>query len=356
MSKILRHGAAALAIAAIISGCNMPGFEPSVEQLDIPEPPVPPSFGQTAPEEPPPELVPEAPPEEQGFEPVPLEPELALLCTTTWLYVRPSPEKPANEDDHLELLPPGSQVSWTGNEAQGMADGEVLNWYEVETESGVTGWAAGKYLADGECGTVVRQLELGIVNSPSTAGGYLWSPSTNHYGVDVHPTQGDYNLYSPYEGTVVASDSCPACLEANSDTGEVPDDYRDKYNNGYGAMVVTEYLYDEMSKEQRDSLSASGIEVGPGESLYMMTGHLNPNADLAAPGTEVSAGDSMATIGTSGNSSGIHGHFEAAVAPSGLRPEQDEAINHFWLDSVVDVPDHKEQGSRVDPTPLFDLP
>jgi murein DD-endopeptidase MepM/ murein hydrolase activator NlpD len=274
------------------------------------------------------------------------------------VYIRSSPEKPVEEDNSLELLTPGTQVTWTGNEAQGLADGEMHTWYEIETESGLAGWSASDYLAEGECGVVLGQAGLGIVNSPSTEGGNLWGSSEYHYGVDVHPNPatGDYNLYSPYDGTVVASDDCPACLEANPTTGRVPKDYRDRYNNGYGAMIVTEYRYENLTQDQRDSLDAAGVEVGPGESLYLMTGHLNPNSAIAAAGTETGAGESMATLGTSGNSDGIHGHFEAAVATSGLRPDQDEAINHFWLGTVVGVPDYKEQGRRVDPTPLFDLP
>jgi hypothetical protein len=63
----------------------------------------------------------------------------------------------------------------------------------------------------------------------------------------------------------------------------------------------------------------------------------------------------MATLGTSGKSSGMHRHSEAAVAASGLRPDQDQAINDFWIGTVVGVPDYREQGRRVDPTPLFDL-
>ena len=340
---------------ASLAGCNMPGFEPSVEPLDIPEAPPPPSFGQVEPEEAPPELEPEAPPPEE-FEPVPFEPGLVPLCTSTYVYVRSSPEKPLGEDNSLELLAPGTQVTWTGNEAQGLAEGEMLTWYEIETQSGLTGWSATDYLAEGECGAVVGQVGLGIVNSPSTAGGNLWGPSEYHYGVDVHPSAGDYDLYSPYDGTVVATDGCAACLEADPTSGQVPDDYSEEYNYGYGAMIITEYRYDDLTQDQRDSLDSAGVEFGPGESLYLMTGHLNPNAAIAVPGTDTDAGQSMATLGTSGNSSGIHGHFDAAVTTSGLRPDQDETINDFWIGSVVGVADYREQGTRVDPTPLFDLP
>jgi len=346
---------AALLLFAVIAGCNMPGFKPSVEPLEIPEAPPQPSFGQVEPEQAPAQVEPEAPPPEQ-FEPVPFEPELVALCTTTYVYVRSSPEKPVEGDNSLTLLAPGTEVTRTGNEAQGSADGELLTWYEVETGSGLTGWSASRYLAEGECGDIVVQVGFAIVDSPSTAGGNLWGPSENHYGVDVHPTSGDYNLYSPFAGTVVASDGCAACLEADPTSGQVPDDFNEEYNYGYGAVIVSEYRYEDLTQDQVDSLDAAGVAVGPGESLYLMTAHLNPNATIAIPGAETTAGHSMATLGTAGNSSGIHGHFEAAVAASGLQPDQDEAIIDFWQASVVGVADYREQGSRVDPTALFGLP
>ncbi len=162
---------------------------------------------------------------------------------------------------------------------------------------------------------------------------------------------GDLNLYSPLNGTVAASDGCEACLEVNPETGQNEGDRSPEYNFGYGAMVITEYLYEEMSQEQIDDLAGDGITVEPGQSLYLMTTHLDPTRQIAVPGSDVNAGDSIATLGTSGDSTGVHGHIEAAVADSGLRPTQGQHINNYWIGTVVDD-DYLEQGNRVDPTDL----
>lgn len=116
-------------------------------------------------------------------------------------------------------------------------------------------------------------------------------------------------------------------------------------------MVITEYPYAEMSQEQIDELAEGGITVEPGQSLYLMTTHIDPTRQIAVPGSDVNAGDSIATLGTSGDSTGVHGHIEAAVAGSGLRPTPGQQISDYWIGTVVGE-DYREQGNRVDPTDL----
>ncbi|MFV2044504.1 MAG: hypothetical protein ACC700_14880, partial [Anaerolineales bacterium] len=119
---------------------------------------------------------------------------------------------------------------------------------------------------------------------------------------------------------------------------------------------ITEYPYADMSQEQIEGLAAAEITVEPGQSLYLMTAHLNPNRDIPGPGSDLTAGDAVATTGTSGDSSGVHGHIEAAVSDSGLRLNEGQPISNYWIGTVAGTPDYREQGNRVDPTSLFDLP
>ncbi|MFV2045650.1 MAG: M23 family metallopeptidase [Anaerolineales bacterium] len=345
-----------LVFAAVMVACNIPAFEPSVEELDLPDAPDQPNFGQPEVEAELPEL--DLPPEEESIEMelIEIDPEVTLFCTTNFVYLRPNPVKPDDpeEANRAPLLNPGSQISATGNQEHGLADGVEYTWYEVETVSGARGWVAedSAWLAEGECDpTLVVPKSMRIIESPSTLRGNLWNPRTAHFGIDVHSQMGDLNLYSPLNGTVAASDGCEACLEVNPETGQIEGDRSDEYNFGYGAMVITEYPYEEMSQEQIDDLAGDGITVEPGQSLYLMTAHLNPNRDIAVPGSDVTAGESIATLGTSGDSTGVHGHIEAAVADSGLRPTEGQPINDYWIGTVVDD-DYREQGNRVDPTDL----
>lgn len=349
-----------LVFAAVMVACTFPTFEPSVEELDLPDIPDQLGFGQLEVETEPSEL--ELPPEEEpiDMEPIEIDPEVTLFCTTDLVYIRPNPFKPEDPEEasSAPLLPAGTQITTTGDQEQGLANGVEYTWREVETAAGTRGWVAedSTWLSEGECAAVVvNTASIRIIEWPSTFGGNLWDPESNHYGIDVHPERGNLNLYSPFDGTVAASDSCEPCLEVNSETGQNLGDRSRQYNYGYGAMVITEYPYDEMTQDQIDDLSAAGIQVEPGESLYLMTTHLNPNRDIAVPGTDLTAGDAVAVLGESGNADGVHGHIEAAVADSGLRPNAGQHINDYWVGTVVDS-DYREQGNRVDPTGLFDLP
>jgi murein DD-endopeptidase MepM/ murein hydrolase activator NlpD len=86
-----------------------------------------------------------------------------------------------------------------------------------------------------------------------------------------------------------------------------------------------------------------------------MIAHLDPQQAIAASGTALTPGAALATIGTSGNSTGPHAHVEAAVNASGLRPDE-RPIYRFWLDSIAEKPLPGGQGRRIDPSPLFNTP
>jgi len=75
---------------------------------------------------------------------------------------------------------------------------------------------------------------------------------------------------------------------------------------------------------------------------------------VTGAGAALEAGDPIATLGTSGNSTGPHVHVEVAVAPEGLRPAEGQNSASFWIGTIVGVRNGAAaQGTRVDPTPVF---
>jgi hypothetical protein len=125
-----------------------------------------------------------------------------------------------------------------------------------------------RLLGEGFCGTVVDgAVGIGSFIWPSNnhfLSGYDYSPSTNHYGIDVAGELGD-PLYAADNGVVV---------------------YSGWNNRGYGNVVVIDHgngwqtLYAHMSV----------IAVGCGQSVYQ--------------------GGYIGAFGSTGNSSGPHLHFE----------------------------------------------
>ncbi|MEW6568948.1 MAG: hypothetical protein AB1449_12440, partial [Chloroflexota bacterium] len=108
-------------------------------------------------------------------------------------------------------------------------------------------------------------------------------------------------------------------------------------------------------EEDLRELAEDGVEIGEGESLYMMVAHLDPSQTVSETGSEVQPGDTLAMIGNSGNSSGIHAHVEAVVNDSGMSPGEGQSTFWFWVDTVVERPSVDRPGLRFDPSPLFDL-
>jgi murein DD-endopeptidase MepM/ murein hydrolase activator NlpD len=327
----------------------MPSYEPHVTPLVVPSLPSPQVFvtlgvpGTPSPLEP------------TLFAPLTLapptvQPAFTTLCTISpvGLYLRDAPSQNATG---LELMPTRTELQWSGVEAQG---GEYT-WYEVQTAEGLHGWAASNWLYEGPCSEVPVTILAPVIIEQPCISGFNWS--STHFALDLHSGAGVSTIYAPYTGTVVASDTCPGCTADGNTDGQREDVTDDPdYNYGYGAMVVLEYPYADMSQEDREALQGRGISLGPGESLYLMIAHLDPQQAIAASGTALSVGDALATIGTSGNSSGPHAHVEVAVNASGLRPTGDDPIYSFWRRTVGERRTAEEQGRRIDPSPLFDTP
>lgn len=120
----------------------------------------------------------------------------------------------------------------------------------------------------GFCGTLTEgPVGLGTFIWPTTEtyiSGYDYSPATNHFGIDIHGNIGN-PIYAVDNGVVV---------------------YSGWNNNGYGNLIV--------------------VDHGNGwQSVYA---HLDTMA--SACGAFVFQGDTIGGLGTTGNSTGPHLHFE----------------------------------------------
>jgi WXG100 family type VII secretion target len=283
-----------------------------------------------------------------------------VYLSASGVNVRPNPTTADDpniaEDNPLGQLNVNTPVTLvTGDPVPDNNPDDPHTWYEVETPLG-HGWIASEFLTASLIGG-------GFIMGASTAGGNLWDTESPHYGIDIHATGDDHNIYSPGPGTVIAADDCEACqTTTDSEGNKIPnpsgnaEGHTDDaaYNYGLGATVVVEYTYENLTEEQRTALQDAGITIGPGQSLYLLYGHLNPT-DVPDSNTDLTAGDQVAIIGNSGNSYGDHAHVEAVVNDSGLRPGDDENIALFFWDTVAEREQAGEQGLRFDPSPIFDL-
>lgn len=278
---------------------------------------------------------------------------------------------PSTTNEEICRIPEGAAV--IVHPGVDPVEAEGYTWYKVSYQDADgeihTGWVASEYLNDtpilssgtGSSGGVSGSGSGGgFVQGASTAGGNVWLTDTDygpHYGVDIHSTSEDHDLYSPYSGTVIAADDCPECYSEENPSGNAQGNTTAAYNYGLGATVVVEYAYDDLTEAQRADLQEKGVSLSEGQSLYLMYGHLDPSS-MPDAGTVLDPGDSTATIGNSGNSYGDHAHVEAVVTDSGLRPEDDDNISLFFWDTVADRVEEDGsygQGNRVDPTPLFEI-
>ena len=185
--------------------------------------------------------------------------------------------------------------------------------------------------------------------------GYAWLSHPGHYAIDLNTPSADKTLRAPYPAALIVADACPALTANGSSTGQMtPGTPTSPANNwGYGAMAVVETRYEDLNADQLKALTDRGARLEPGQSLYMMTAHLRPD-QVPAAGASLKAGDPIATMGTSGNSTGPHVHVEVAVANSGLRPGAGQNSASFWIGAVVGVSNGSAaRGRRIDPTPLF---
>lgn len=150
--------------------------------------------------------------------------------------------------------------------------GEFTDWLPVFTRETA---AIATSLGPGFCGAITEG-PIGdgtfVWPAPTTwISGYDYSPATNHRGIDIGGVIGDI-IYSVDAGVVV---------------------YSGWNNNGYGNLII--------------------VDHGNGwQSVYA---HLDQM--LKGCGDPVSQGEQIATMGSTGNSSGPHLHFELRNATYG---------------------------------------
>jgi len=184
-------------------------------------------------------------------------------------------------------VPPESIVNWPGNNLTPESLGDysnpnIPNGTDLFVPGGSRGfvtWSAprisrsnpavAKQLGPGSCGVIVDgAVGIGTFVWPTTAryiSGYDYSPATNHLAIDIGGSSGNA-IYASDNGVVV---------------------YSGWNNYGYGNMVV--------------------IDHGGGwQTLYA---HLLSDL-LPGCGSSVYQGDMIAYMGSTGNSSGPHLHFE----------------------------------------------
>lgn len=358
-SHRLAKSFALLFLSAAAAGCAF-DFTPQVTPLVV-EPLPPPKVFVTpgAVVQPPPALEST---DQPGLEILPIEetPTVPALCTTSSLYLRVEPSATAQE---LALMPSGSEVAWGGNQTP--ADGYV--WYQVSTASGLQGWAASDWLAPGACGQSSVPGGFPAIVDGAYASGSTWLGTTancddcTHFGVDIGPGTGDTEIYAPWSGEIVAYDSCEGCPEGEGNTYNEDNAIAEDYNWGYGATVLVEYSYESIGGGDLQRLQDQGIDLQPGQSLYMMFTHLDRQVTQPESGTALAAGDAVAVMDNSGNSEGLHAHVELAINDSGLTQGTDSTLFGFWWNEVAEVDFNAQttegrQGNRVDPTGLFNLP
>lgn len=138
--------------------------------------------------------------------------------------------------------------------------------------------ATARVLGDGACGPIAGgAVGYGTFIWPSNKhflSGFDYSPSTNHWGIDISGNTGEA-VYATDAGVVV---------------------YAGWNNYGYGNMIMIDH--------------GSGFQ-----SLYAHLSALN-----VACGQSVGQGDVIGAIGSTGNSSGSHLHFEIRAISSYVNP------------------------------------
>jgi len=333
-----------------LSSCG-PYSGPDVSTLSPATLPPQPEFQLTAPGTSLPTVEVTVPPT-TALETVEVQPEFTVFCTTDALYLRSAP---GTGSEQLVMMNAHTQVTRTSSEEQS-ADGHT--WYQVEFE-GQQGWAAADWMAEGDCNQAVSGGETPVIVDGAYVSGYGWedtgSIGETHYAVDLQSSSGDSTIHAPYTGSVAASDACSACTDLEATEGNTLGDTSSDYNYGYGAMVVVEYAYDDLSDDERTQLTDDGITLGSGQSLYLMIAHLDP-ASVPAGETDLDRDAALANIGNSGNSDGAHAHMEAAINDSGLTQGEDESVPVYWWNTIVERARTGDQGNRIDPTPLLDIP
>lgn len=125
---------------------------------------------------------------------------------------------------------------------------------------------------------------------------------SQHVGVDT-AQKSDSTIRASGNGIVVLADAC-----SESECIGMIGQFIPTNNNGYGNVVVVEYPYLSLPEAVRKDLN-----LERGQSLFMPYAHLK-DAPTLKPGSFVKTGQTLGTIGSTGNSAGSHLHHETQVA------------------------------------------
>jgi RHS repeat-associated protein len=131
------------------------------------------------------------------------------------------------------------------------------------------------------------------VNDFNNGEGYLFHDprDSDHSGIDYSEMQGE-TLVSPGQGTVVAIG-----------------DITDEDTLGFGNVLILEVPYSSLSEKMREVAGLSSRE-----SLFFLYAHLQSPTSLNQ-GDTVTPGQVVGYVGSTGNSSGPHLHFEIRIGP-----------------------------------------
>ncbi|GAB3750458.1 metalloendopeptidase [Microbacterium sp. UMB0228] len=154
---------------------------------------------------------------------------------------------------------------------------------------------------------------------------------TSEFGPRIHPITGEPSFHT---GTDFAAPDGTPILAAADGTVTVAE-----FSGGYGGLIVIEHQID-------------------GQTVATAYAHMWQSGILVAAGDRVTAGQHIGDVGSSGNSTGPHLHFE--VRPGGTSGEAVDAAK--WLNdhNAVDLPEAtvgspnecSSGGAPGDPAPL----
>ena len=124
--------------------------------------------------------------------------------------------------------------------------------------------------------------------------------ATSPFGMRIHPITGEHKRHT---GTDLAAPDGTAILAAADGTVTVAE-----YTSGYGGLIVIEHTID-------------------GQTVATAYAHMWQHGIHVKNGDQVHAGQHIGDVGSSGNSTGPHLHFE--VRPGGTNAEAIDAAT--WL-------------------------
>lgn len=146
----------------------------------------------------------------------------------------------------------------------------------------------------------------------------------NHHGIDLSAPMGA-PIVSPALGTVVTRFDCTSC-HSNGDGIASLNDSAKGY--GYGSFLIVRYGFKDSPRAAQDMLYMH-------QHVFLIFAHLQSIS--VVPGQDVTYGQELGRVGSTGNSSGPHLHIEARYS---------ENLNPDWW---------AIRGNEIDPSILFSL-